>query len=156
MTFLLSNWKLVLIGILLATNALLWRLWRAEVEHFYTYESQTKVIGEEAERKAREIEASHKIVLQGVKDEFNKQLPKVREDAVANFKRRYVNSLPYNAGGSNLSGTTGVPQGIDGASQEPVDDSATCPDKFIKDSAEDALTIEMVHKWVHENKIPVK
>lgn len=157
MTFLLANWKFVIIGILLAGNVLLWNLWRSEVEHFYIYEARIKAVGEEAERKAREVEVRHEVVLQGVKDEFNKQLPKVREDAVANFKRRYANGLSHNSGSSNLPQASVSPQGANGASQEPVDDSASvCPDEFIQDSAEDALKIQQWQKWTKENQLEVK
>ena len=111
-------------------------------------------MAEQAERKAKEIEDHQQKVLEDVTNEWNKKLPKVREDAVAAYKRRYPNlglRLP-NAGSSQMPGTSCVPEGTNGASEEQV----VVGTGFIRDSAEDALKIEMVRKWVRENNIPVK
>jgi len=154
MTFLSSNWKYVVIGVLLASNALFWNLWQSKSEELAIFRAEVNVLAEQAERKAKEIEDHQQKVLEDVTNEWNKKLPKVREDAVAAYKRRYPNlglRLP-NAGSSQMPGTSCVPEGTNGASEEQV----VIGTGFIRDSAEDALKIEMIRKWVRENNIPVK
>jgi hypothetical protein len=154
MIFLLSNWKYVLIAALAATNLLFYNLWQGSKEDLTTYRTEVRVLGEEAERKAKEIEDHQQKILGGVKNAWNAKLPKVREDAVAAYKRRYPNiglQLP-NAGSSQMPGTSCVPEGTNGTSEEQV----VVGTGFIRDSAEDALKIEMIRKWVRENNIPVK
>lgn len=154
MTFLLANWKYILIAALTATNILFYNLWQGSKEGFTTYQTEVRVLGEEAERKAKEVEAHHQKVLEDVSNAWNKQLPAIRQNAVAAYKRRYPNiglRLP-NAGSGKLPGDTNVPQGTNGTSEEQV----VVGTGFIRDSAEDALKIEMIRKWVRENNIPVK
>ena len=154
MTFLLANWKYVLIAALTATTLMFYNLWQGTKEDFTTYKTEVRVLGEEAERKAKEIEDHQQKILEGVKNAWNAKLPKVREDAVAAYKRRYPNiglQLP-NAGSSQMPGTSSIPQGANGTSEEQV----VVGTGFIRDSAEDALKIEMIRKWVRENNIPVK
>lgn len=154
MTFLLANWKYVLIAALTATTLMFYNLWQGTKEDFATYKTEVRVLGEEAERKAKEIEDHQQKILEGVKNAWNAKLPKVREDAVAAYKRRYPNiglQLP-NAGSSQMPGTSSIPQGANGTSEEQV----VVGSGFIRDSAQDALTIEMVRKWVRENNIPVR
>ena len=154
MRLLIANWKYVLIAALTATTLMFYNLWQGTKEDFTTYKTEVRVLGEEAERKAKEIEDHQQKILEGVKNAWNAKLPKVREDAVAAYKRRYPNiglQLP-NAGSSQMPGTSSIPQGANGTSEEQV----VVGTGFIRDSAEDALKIEMIRKWVRENNIPVK
>ena len=154
MRLLIANWKYVLIAALTATTLMFYNLWQGTKEDFTTYKTEVRVLGEEAERKAKEIEDHQQKILEGVKNAWNAKLPKVREDAVAAYKRRYPNiglQLP-NAGSSQMPGTSSIPQGANGTSEEQV----VVGSGFIRDSAQDALKIEMVRKWVRENNIPVK
>lgn len=154
MRLLIANWKYVLIAALTATTLMFYNLWQGTKEDFTTYKTEVRVLGEEAERKAKEIEDHQQKILEGVKNAWNAKLPKVREDAVAAYKRRYPNlglRLP-NAGSGEMPGTSSIPQGTNGTSEEQV----VVGTGFIRDSAEDALKIEMIRKWVRENNIPVK
>ena len=154
MRLLIANWKYVLIAALTATTLMFYNLWQGTKEDFTTYKTEVRVLGEEAERKAKEIEDHQQKILEGVKNAWNAKLPKVREDAVAAYKRRYPNiglQLP-NAGSSQMPGTSSIPQGANGTSEEQV----VVGSGFIRDSAQDALKIEMIRQWVRENNIPVK
>lgn len=154
MRLLIANWKYVLIAALTATTLMFYNLWQGTKEDFTTYKTEVRVLGEEAERKAKEIEDHQQKVLEDVSNAWNAKLPKVREDAVAAYKRRYPNlglRLPTE-GGCVMPRTTGVPQGANGTSEEQVVVGAG----FIQDSAQDALTIEMVRKWVRDNNLPVR
>lgn len=154
MRLLIANWKYVLIAALTATTLMFYNLWQGTKEDFTTYKTEVRVLGEESERKAKEIEDHQQKILEGVKNAWNAKLPKVREDAVAAYKRRYPNiglQLP-NTGSSQMPGTSCIPQGTNGTGEEQV----VVGSGFIQDSAQDALTIEMVRKWVRENNIPVK
>lgn len=152
MRLLIANWKYVLIAALTATTLMFYNLWQGTKEDFTTYKTEVRVLGEEAERKAKEIEDHQQKVLEDVSNAWNAKLPKVREDAVAAYKRRYPTSLQPSACSGKLPGDTNVPQGTNGTSEEQV----VVGTGFIRDSAEDALKIEMVRKWVRENNIPVK
>lgn len=151
---LVANWKYILIAALTATNILFYNLWQGTKEDFTTYKTEVRALGEEAERKAKEIEDHQQKILEGVKNAWNAKLPKVREDAVAAYKRRYPNIglLLPNAGSSQMPGTSCVPQGTDGTSEEQV----VVGSVFIQDSAEDALKIEMFQKWVRDNNLKVR
>jgi len=154
MMLLIANWKYILIAALTASNVLFYNIWQVSKEDFTTYKTEVRVLGEQAERKAKEIEDHQQKVLEDVSNAWNNTLPKVREDAVAAYKRRYPNlglRLP-NAGSSQMPGATNVPQGTNGTGEEQV----VVGSGFIQDSAQDALTIEMVRKWVRENNIPVR
>lgn len=154
MRLLIANWKYVLIAALTATSILFYNLWQGTKEDFATYKTEVRVLGEEAERKAKEIEDHQQKVLEDVSNAWNAKLPKVREDAVAAYKRRYpsIGLLLPNAGSSQVPGTSCVPEGTNGTSEEQV----VVGTGFIRDSAEDALKIEMIRKWVRENNIPVR
>lgn len=154
MMLLIANWKYILIAALTASNVLFYNIWQVSKEDFTTCKTEVRVLGEQAERKAKEIEDHQQKVLEDVSNAWNNTLPKVREDAVAAYKRRYPNlglRLP-NAGSSQMPGATNVPQGTNGTGEEQV----VVGSGFIQDSAQDALTIEMVRKWVRENNIPVR
>lgn len=155
MTFLSSNWKYVVIGVLLASNALFWNLWQSKSEELAIFRAEVNVLAEQAERKAKETEDHQQKVLEDVSNAWNAKLPKVREDAVAAYKRRYPNlglRLP-NAGSSQMPGTSNSSQSSDGASQESV---VTCTQQFISDSAEDSLKIDLWQTWARENNLKVK
>ena len=61
MTWLIANWKLALIAILLASNALFFKLWRGEVEDFSFFRAQVQAIGEQAAKEARAKESADKL-----------------------------------------------------------------------------------------------
>lgn len=152
--FSLSNWKYIVIGVLLAGNALFWNLWQSKSAELAIFRAEVNVLAEQAELKAKEIEAHQQKVLEDVSNAWNSQLPAIRKDAVDAYKRRYPNiglRLPTE-GGCVMPRTTGVPQGANGTSEEQVVVGAG----FIQDSAQDALTIEMVRKWVRDNNLPVR
>ena len=155
MRLLIANWKYVLIAALTATTLMFYNLWQGTKEDFTTYKTEVRVLGEEAERKAKEIEDHQQKVLEDVSNAWNAKLPKVREDAVAAYKRRYPNlglRLP-NAGSGEVSRTSNSSQSSDGASQESV---VTCTQQFISDSAEDSMKIDLWQTWARENNLKVK
>lgn len=151
---LIANWKYILIAALTATNILFYNLWQGSKEEFVIYQAEVRVLGEEAERKVKEVEANQQKVLEDVSNAWKNQLPKAREDAVDAYKRRYPNfglRLPTE-GGCNLSGTTHSAERSDGTGEEQV----VVGTGFIQDSAEDALKIELWQEWARQNKIPVR
>lgn len=153
--FSLSNWKYIVIGVLLAGNALFWNLWQSKSEELAIFRAEVNVLAEQAELKAKEIEAHQQKVLEDVSNAWNSQLPAIRKDAVDAYKRRYPNiglRLP-NASSSQVPGASGSSQGSNGTSEEPM---AACTDQFISDSAEDALKIQMWQDWAEGNRLEEK
>lgn len=156
MSFLLSNWKYVVMGVLLAASALFFNLWQAKVDEFNIFKAKVEVLGQEAERKKIEVESHHAKVLEDTKHEWETKLPKVREDAVNAYKRRYSgNGLRLNSSSCALPTTTVSPKGTDAAPKEPVV-AGSCDESFIRDSAQDALHVQLWQKWANENNLPIR
>lgn len=156
MSFLISNWKYVVMGVLLAASALFFKLWQNEVDEFNIFKAKIEVLGQEAERKKKETEAHHTKVLEDVKNEWESKLPKVREAAVDAYKRRYSgNGLRVGSSSCALPGPSGSTQGANAASKEPMA-SGACDESFIRDSAEDALHVNLWQKWARENNLQVR
>lgn len=59
---LIANWKYILIAALTATNILFYNLWQGSKEEFVIYQAEVRVLGEEAERKVKEVEANQQKV----------------------------------------------------------------------------------------------
>jgi len=149
LTFLLANWRWVLLATLIASNALTFRLWRGAVEDLTVFKAQVEVLGQAAEAEKASIEKAQEITLKEIKDAIPKQIAAARSNAV----RAYLASLPNNAGSSNLSSTSVLPSGADAAGKEPV---PACRPGFIEDAAQDAVTIGLVQDWVRKVGLPVK
>lgn len=156
MTFLLANWRYVLlIGILAAGNVLFWNLWQTKSEELVIFKAEVAILGRQAEDRAKEVESHQLKVLEDVSNAWNRQLPAIREDAVDAYKRRYPNiglRLP-NAGSGKVPRVTIDTESSDGAGKEPV---VACTDQFISDSAEDSLKIDLWQEWARQNKLPVR
>lgn len=148
-SLLLTNWKLVLIGLLLASTALFYNLWQGEVKDFAEFKGAIAVLGQEAEKHAKKVEAEHNKVTKEIKDEIPKKIAAARSNAV----RNYIASLPVNAGGCTMSTPPNSPKGTDGAGEEPV---LACRPGFIEDAAQDAATIGLWQDWARRIGFPIK
>jgi len=149
MIFLLANWKLVLIGLLLATTALCFKLWRGEVRDFALFKAQVEVLGKAAAAEKQRIEAAHAKTTKEIKDAIPKQIAAARSHAV----RNYVARLPVSPGGSGVSAIARGAAGIDAAGKEPV---AACRPGFIEDAAQDAATLTAWQDWARQIGFPVR
>ena len=117
-----------------------------------SFVAQTKIIGEQAKKDADAANASYQKTLEDVSHAWEKQLPAVRDSAVAAYisGRAFRVSRP-DPGGSQVPGPTGSTQGTNAASQECVPD-----ENLIRDAAEDALKIGSWQTWATANGLPVK
>lgn len=93
MTFLLANWKLVLIAALMASTALCFKLWREEARAFTTFKAQVAAIGEQAKKDAARIEAENKSLKEKTDANHKRVIAALRAD-IARLR---------NAGGGGLS-----------------------------------------------------
>lgn len=146
---LLGNWKLVLIGLLMASTGLFYKLWQDKVDEHNIFKAGIVVLGQEAEKHAKKIEADNALVTKEIRDAIPKQITAARSAAV----RRYIASLPVSPGGSGLSPASNGAGGLDAPGKEPV---AACRPGFIEDAAQDAATIGLWQDWARGMGFPVK
>ena len=149
LTLILSNWKLVLIGLLVASTGLFYKLWREDVRAFTAFKIQTAALGEAAKLEKARIEADHAKVTKEIKDAIPKQIASARSNAV----RNYIASMPNNSSCSNLPSAANSPSGTDAASKEPV---VACRTGFIQDCAQDAAAINAWQTWARGQQFPVR
>lgn len=149
MTFLLSNWRLVLIAALIASNGLLWALWRHSVKSFDDYKIAVIAEGERAKQEAEAINKLHQKTLEDVSNAWAKQLPKIREGAVTAFLNRYPLGLRPATNQGCLPGNAESPEVANGTSEEPMAD-------FVRDCAEDAGKVGAWQEWARLNKLGIE
>lgn len=149
MTFLLSNWRYVLIAVLIASNALSYKLWRHSITEFDNYKIAVLAEGERAKQEAEAINKLHQKTLEDVSNAWAKQLPKIREGAVTAFLNRYPLGLRPTTNQGCLPRNADSPQKPDGTSEEPVLD-------FIRDCAEDAGKVGAWQEWARLNRLVVE
>lgn len=150
MPFLLSNWKYVLIGLLVLANILFYRLWQNKVEEFIAFQAQVAAIGKAAEAEARSREAEQNANLVRIKETYEKDLIEVRAAALANYLTAHRVPRP-NPSGSQMPGITFGKPANDGTPQECVP-----PESFVQDSADDANKLLEWQDWARLNKIPLE
>jgi hypothetical protein len=150
MTFLLANWRWVLIGLLIASTGLFYKLWREDVRAFNAYKIEVAALGKAAEMEKKRIETEHAKVTKEIKDAIPKKIATARSNAVAN----YLASLPPHSGSCGVRPIAGLPEGVHESSKEPV--SIGCTEGFIQDAAEDAATIIGIQSWIRGIGFPVK
>ena len=152
MTFLLSNWRLVLISALIASNGLLWALWRNSVQSFDDYKIAVIAEGERSKQEAEAINKLHQKTLEDVSNAWAKQLPKIREGAVTAFLNRYPLGLRPATNQGCLPGNAESPEVVNGTSEESV----SCPTEFIRNAAEDAGKVGAWQEWARLNKLGIE
>jgi hypothetical protein len=150
-SLLLSNWKLVLMALLVAAVGLFYHLWRAEVDEFAAFKAQVAAEGEAAKIEAKRIDDLHQHVLKETTDAWNKQLPAIRAGAVSAYLARF--GVRDNPGSGNVPSNAGGAQSADGTSQGGV---ATCAPGFVQDAAEDAGKVGAWQDWAKGNRLPVE
>lgn len=150
MAFLIGNWKMVLILLLVASNALFVKLWTNEIHKFETFKAQVEEAGRAAEKDKVRIESEHMQTVKEIGDAWAKNMEVARDNAV----RNYLDRVSNNSGGGAMPGLTIRPETVHGTGSQQV---ATCePDAlFIRDAAEDAARIAEWQEWAERLKLPI-
>ena len=148
MTFLLANWRIILLAALVASTALFFKLWREEVRAFNTYKIEVAALGKAAEMEKARIESAHAKTTQEIKDAIPKKIATARSNAVAN----YIASLPPSSGSCGVSGIANSSGGVDGSREESIPATGA----FIQDCAQDAATVGLWQSWARGVGFPVK
>ena len=148
MTFLLANWRWVLIGLLIASTGLFYKLWREDVRAFNAYKIEVAALGKAAEMEKKWIETEHAKVTKEIKDAIPKKIATARSNAVAN----YLASLPDNSGSCRVSRVANSASGANGSGEESIPASGA----FIQDCAQDAATVGLWQGWASGVGFPVK
>jgi type II secretory pathway pseudopilin PulG len=147
MTFLLANWKLCIIGALVALCAIFFALWQSAKADL----AEVKAAGEYAQQEKERIEALYNTTLKETTDAWSKAVPAVRANAVAEYIKRF--GRVCDSGKVPVPGTTESPQVLHGTEQERIPSG---PDAFIANCAEDALFRVQVRTWVTKNQLEVE
>ena len=147
MSLLLTQWKLILIAVLVASNALTLKLWdnaRTDlIEYRAEIASMAQQVADENARLAR-IQLQN---LSHLRTDYEAKTADIRADAVAAYLRR----VPKPAAGSNaVSATSAGSRMDDGASPECRLDTA-----LIQDAADDALKLAAWQEYARLNQVPV-
>jgi uncharacterized protein YbbK (DUF523 family) len=148
MTFLLANWRWVLIGLLIASTGLFYKLWREDVRAFNAYKIEVAALGKAAEMEKARIETEHAKTTKEIKDAIPKKIAAARSNAVAN----YLASLPAHSGSCGVSGAANGSGGANGSGEESIPASGA----FIQDCAQDAATVGLFQEWIRGIGFPVK
>jgi len=96
MTFLLMNWRWILIAALIASTTLTLKLWRGAVEDLTQFKAQVEAVGEQAKKDKARNEAEAKL---------NKERTDANHKRVTNALRADIARL-RNTGGGGLSAPT--------------------------------------------------
>lgn len=126
--------------------ALMTHQYMKERDAFTAFRAEVKTLGEAAQAEKDRIQAAHDENLKKVTETYEKQIPAIRNGAVAAYKLRYPNSSC-----SSVSGVPASQQVDDGAVAKCVPDAA-----FIEAAAEDSLKLDAWQSWAILNQIPVK
>ena len=149
MLWALTNWKIILIGILSALLALTFKLWRDEARAFAVFQAEVDVLGRQAEAEKKRVEADHKRIAEEMSNAWAKNLEAARDNAVRNYAARMRrdarrSAVPGDATGAKASA---------GAGKEQV--AACAPDEqFVRDAAEDAARVEEAREFFQRHKFP--
>jgi hypothetical protein len=160
MGLLLKEWKLALIAVLSAVIVLLYNLWQSEVKDFAEFKGAVVVLGQEAEKEAKRVNALHEQTLKETRDEWNKQLPGIRNVAIDNYIRRFPRGLCGSPSGGKVPGSAHGAEASDGTKPERVASGETTgsaeQDTFVAECAKDAGKLRSLRSWVVDNKLPIE
>lgn len=147
MMFLISNWRYVLIALLIASNALTYKLWQRSVTAFDDYKIAVIAEGERAKQEAEAVNKLHQQTLEDVSNAWAIQLPSIRAGAVTAFLNRYPLGLRPATNQGCLPGHADSPKEPDGTSEEQL---------FVRDCAEDAGRLGLWQEWARKNMLEVR
>lgn len=158
----------IAIALLAAGNIALGWLWQKEVKEFAEFKGAIVVLGEEAQKHKNQVEAEHKQTAKELKDDWERQLPKIRSAAVDNYKRRFPLGLCRDSGSSPMPGNASSPQALDGtqpervapehpiAAPDPIEiTDGTQVDDFAAACGEDVLALRQWRAFAVKNKLKV-
>lgn len=134
----------IIAGVMALAAAMAGKMYLSERDAFATFRAEVKTLGEIAEREKQAIEKERNANLEKVK-EYEKNLPAIRNAAVAAYRLRYPN-----ASCSAVSRTTASVKMDDGASKESMDA------ELIQNCSDDAAKLETWREWGRLNGVPVE
>ena len=152
-TFLLANWRLVLIAALAGSTALMFNLWRGAEDGKTQLEIEFRLKVAQAEAATKEVQTRSIATLEKINHDHEAKLSAAKTDAVRNYLVRYgTGGLSVAAGTPAIPGITYRPGPPDAAGCECM-----APDpRFIQACAQDALTVGEWQSWARGNRLPVE
>lgn len=150
MSFLLLNWKLIVIGVLVAATGLMTNLYVGKRDELIAFTAQVKQAGEAQKVETQKREVQFKETLKVIKDQYENTIPEIRANAVTNYLAAHSVRNP-SPRSRLVPKTSSSVQVDDSAKLECVPDGA-----FIENAAEDALKLEAWQDWAKLNGVPVE
>jgi len=150
MSFLLLNWKLIVIGVLVAATGLMTNLYVGKRDELIAFTAQVKQAGEAQKVETQKREVQFKETLKVIKDQYENTIPEIRANAVTNYLAAHSVRNP-SPRSRPVPKTSSSVQVDDSAKLECVPDGA-----FIENAAEDALKLEAWQDWAKLNGVPVE
>ena len=134
----------IIAGVMALAAAMAGKMYLSERDEFTEFSAEVKTLGEAAELEKIDIETERKANLEKVK-EYERNLPAIRNAAVAAYRLRYANAscsaLPVSSASLKVD---------DVSSQKSMDDS------FIADCDDDAAKLEAWREWGRLNGVTVE
>ena len=144
----MTDLKLIAIAVLATTSLLFAWLWQEETKAFSEFKGAIVVLGQEAEKHAKEVEAKHNQVVKEMTNDWNQRLPSIRSTAVSNYLRRFPNGVLGSPGCGDVPGAPKDSQAPGGAIEERVATGPTDGQQaFVANCAEDAAVRRQVKEW---------
>ena len=127
-----------------------------EKTKFDTFVAAVEREGREAEAANQKTKDEHKQNLETIKEEHESQIPRIRNEAVANYLSGRPTAIvrqrsAANPGGGSMPGNGAGIKLDDGEKRQCLPDEA-----FIQDAAEDAAKLGAWHQYCTLNRCPVK
>lgn len=149
----LDTIKAALVAALILYATVITYFYKSVTEDFAEFKAGIVVLGQEAEKHAKEVNDRHEKTLKENKDAWNKALPSIRENAIDSYMRRFPRGLLGDSCPGQVPGPSGNPGAPDGAVEERM---APGEMEFISNCAEDAGKLRSLRSWATDNKLKVK
>lgn len=155
MTFLLANWKYVLLAALLAASGAFYSLWRGEVADYSEYRATVAAEGRAALKEAEATKAKQDQVTKETNDALAKAIPAIRDNAVANYVRMHPISVRQPTIGCSVPATSNRTQSPNAANGPGI--PACNPDaEFIQSCAVAAGMVQGWQTWALRQGFPIE
>lgn len=137
LTYILSNWRLIAVGLLVASNATFYGLWRHSANGFSEYKTNVELISEAQAKHTEEVIAQQEQITKETTDGW-----KAAVDYLHAHPQRVLSRY---CGGTGVSGPA---QGTDGTGESTI----LTPARVEEDAASDVLKLNQLQEWIEKQR----
>ena len=158
LSFLISNWRVILVAGLIALCGVFFKLWREDVRSFKAYKVTQQAAYEVALAEKKQVESHQEEVLTNVSNAWNAQIKPLQQAAVARYIAHYGSTgiecnHPVGVQQQSVQTLPGPAANTQGSSSTEQERVVACTGDFISACAEDALARKLTAQWAEQNKI---